>query len=110
MIYNFSNAYEVPNKPASDRWYKKLILRVYGSVLPFQVGDKVLIQSDRYNGMHEIGYIYRGVSATNGSFWNLYFEIPFAGDTTGTVDTATGTILEKPAKTLLPISESYNFV
>lgn len=96
MKYVFPQAFEVPNKPSSDFWYKKLILRVYGSVLPFKVGDKVLIQSDRYNGVHEIGYIYRGVSAANGSFWNLYFDLPFDGDTSGTVDT-------DPAATAEPV-------
>ena len=97
MKFEFPNAYQIPNKPVTDRWYGKTILRVYGSMLPFKTGQKVLIKSPLYSGVHTIGYIYKGLHATKGRFYNLYFEdIKFIGDTSGTIDTDISSI-EKAA-------------
>ena len=88
MEFKFTNAYKPSGKAISDPWYEKTILRVYGSVLPFKRGQKVLIKSDKYSGVHEIGYIYKKVDMDKGGFWNLYFrDIKFKGDTSGTINT-----------------------
>lgn len=92
MNFNFAQALTVPNKTTSDPWYGKLILRVYGTNLPFKVGDVVTIDSPLYKGMHKIGYIYKGTSVDKGSYYNLYFQdLKFIGNTAGTIDSGSAT-------------------
>ncbi len=110
MKIEFIKALVPPGKPVTDPWYNKTMLQVTGSMLPFKVGQKVRIESKLYSGVYEIGYIYKGVSTTLGTYWNLYFrDLDFKGNTTGTVDTnIAGTIAEtvmQKAYTLVEPSE-----
>lgn len=101
MIYDFALAMAPPNKPTTDVWYNKLTIHLYGSSFPFKVGDSVILKSDKYNGTHTIGYIYKGIHATRGSYWSLYFQdVSFTGTTSGTVELAE-TIEEKIAATAI---------
>ena len=86
MVFDIFRAMAPLDKPTSDQWYNKLILSVWGTNLPFEVGQKVIVSTARYNGEYEIGYIYKGIGS-KGTYYNLYFKVPFTGDTTGTINT-----------------------
>lgn len=106
MNFEFAKAFAVPNKPITDRWYGKLIIQIYGNMLPFEVGDLVEIQSPLYEGKHTIGYIYKGFSTSNGNYYNLYFEdLDFEGTTSGKIAIVTDELAAAPEKTAAPVPE-----
>lgn len=86
MIFDFTNAFITPNKRINDPLFGKLTIRVYGTLLPFSADDRVLLRSDRYNGVYKIDEIYKSMSHGRPFFDLRFADLDFKGDGSGTVE------------------------